>query len=97
MVIFGAIFSFAYAVVPLAFWGQTPGMAWAGIVARTTSGESLSFGQAARRWLGGWITALLGGVPGLLALSGRSLVDRLSGSRTLNAPAVAHPPARRAA
>lgn len=97
LALFVAIFSFFYAVIPLAFWGQTPGMAWAGIVARSPGGEALSFGQAARRWLGGWLTALLGGLPGLLLFSGRSLTDRLSGSRTLAAAADASRPERRAA
>lgn len=74
--------SFLYFVVSLAFWGQTPGMAWAGLVARTGSSEPLSFGQTAQRWAATWLTWALAGLPGLLALSGRSLADRLSGSRT---------------
>ncbi len=79
-------FSFLYSVVSLAFWGQTPGMAWSGLVARTDATEPLSFGQTALRWLGGWLTWALAGLPGLLALSGRSLVDRLSRSETLLEP-----------
>jgi len=74
--------SFVYFVVPLAFWGQTPGMSWAGLVARTTGREPLSFGQAALRWLGAWLTWATAGLGGLLALSGRSLADRISGSAT---------------
>ena len=58
-------------------------MVWAGIVARGEDAEPLAFGQTARRWIGGLLTMALGGLPGLLALSGRSLADRLSGSRTL--------------
>lgn len=75
--------SFLYFVIALAFWGQTPGMAWAGLVARTGASEPLSFGQTARRWAATWLTWALAGLPGLLALTGRSLADRLSGSRTL--------------
>ena len=75
-------FSFLYCVVSLAFWGQTPGMTWSGIVARTDGTEPLSFGQTALRWLGHWLTWLLLGLPALLALSGRSLADRLSDSET---------------
>lgn len=84
LLLFLLIFSFLYTVVPLAFWGQTPGMAWAGLVARTPSGESLAFGQTALRWLGGVLSVLLLGIPVLpAALNGRSLADRLSGSVTL--------------
>jgi len=74
--------SFVYFVVPLAFWGATPGMSWAGLVARTSATEPLSFGQAAMRWLGTWLTWASLGLGGLLALSGRSLADRVSGSST---------------
>lgn len=74
--------SFLYFVVSLAFWGQTPGMAWAGLVARSGETEPLSFGQTARRWAATWMTWACAGLPGLLALTGRSFADRLSGSRT---------------
>lgn len=77
------LFSLLYTVIPLAFWGQTPGMSWAGIVSRSADGEPLSFGQSARQWLGGLLTLALAGLPTLLALSGRSLGDRISGARTL--------------
>lgn len=77
-------FSFLYTVVPLAFWGHTPGMAWAGLDARSRDGEPLAFDQTARRWLGGVFTSLLLGLPLLLALGGRSLSDLLSGSETLS-------------
>jgi uncharacterized RDD family membrane protein YckC len=83
---FGAFllsFSFLYTVVPLAFWGHTLGMTWAGLTAESTGGEPLSFDQTARRWLGALLTLAAAGLPLLLALSGRSLADRLSGSRTL--------------
>jgi hypothetical protein len=79
--------SFVYFVVSLAFWGQTPGMAWAGVVARSGPTEPLSFSQTARRWVGTGLTWLLAGLPGLLALSGRSLADRLSASQTFEQPA----------
>lgn len=76
-------FSFLYTVVPLAFWGHTLGMTWAGLTAESAGGEPLSFDQTARRWLGALLTLAAAGLPLLLALSGRSLADRLSGSRTL--------------
>jgi uncharacterized RDD family membrane protein YckC len=83
LVLFLLVFSFLYTVLPLAFWGQTPGMAWAGLVARAAGGESLTFGQTARRWLAGLLTVALLGLPALLAAGGgRSLADRLSGSET---------------
>ena len=76
-------FSFLYHVVPLAFWGRTPGMASMGITARDLDGGGLSFGQAVRRWLATLVTAALLGLPGLLALTGRSASDRASGSITI--------------
>ena len=76
-------FSFLYWVVPLAFWGQTPGMAWVGHTAREADGEPLTFSQTFRRWLGAFLTLALAGLPLLLALTGRSFTDRLSGSRTV--------------
>lgn len=75
-----ALFSFVYFVVPLAFWGNTPGMAWRALRARSRDGEPLSFGQATRRWLGGLLTVALAGLPALLALGGRSFTDLVSGS-----------------
>lgn len=80
------VLSFLYWIIPLAFWGQTPGMAWLGNIARSFDDEPLSFGQALLRWLGAWITAGLVGLPQLLALGGRSLSDRLSDSKTLVLP-----------
>lgn len=77
-------FSFLYTVVPLAFWGHTPGMAWAGLDARSRDGEALAFDQTARRWLGAIATILLAGLPLLLSFRGRSLSDLLSGSETLS-------------
>lgn len=80
--IFLLAFSFLYMVVPLAFWGHTLGMAWAGLVARNQDGEPLTFDQTARRWLGGLLTLGLAGLPLLLTGTRRSLTDRLSGSAT---------------
>lgn len=81
LVVFLLVFSFLYSILPLAFWGQTPGMAWAGLVARAPGGVSLTFGQTARRWAGALLTVALLGLPTLLAAAGgRSLADRLSGS-----------------
>ncbi len=77
------VFSFLYWVVPLAFWGQTPGMAWVGHTARSQSGDPLSFGQTFRRWFGSILTLALAGLPLLLALTGRSLTDRVSDSKTV--------------
>lgn len=75
-------FSFLYIVLPLAFWGHTPGMAWAGITSHNHDGEPLTFDQTARRWLGAVLTFLLAGLPLLLAFGGRSLTDWISGSAT---------------
>jgi uncharacterized RDD family membrane protein YckC len=75
-------FSFLYTTIPLAFWGQTPGMAWRGLRARDRLDGQLDFGQSALRWLGVWVTVALAGLPGLLALGGRSFADRLSRSET---------------
>jgi uncharacterized RDD family membrane protein YckC len=80
------LFSFLYFVVPLAFWGHTPGMAWRGLQARSRSGEPLSFGQATRRWLGAVVTVALAGLPALGALRGRTLADFLSGSFVRRGP-----------
>lgn len=81
LVVFLLVFSFLYSILPFAFWGQTPGMAWAGLVARAPGDVSLTFGQAARRWAGALLTVALLGLPTLLAVAGgRSLADRLSGS-----------------
>jgi uncharacterized RDD family membrane protein YckC len=80
--VFLLAFSFLYMVVPLAFWGQSLGMAWAGLVARNRDGEPLTFEQTARRWLGGLLTLGLAGLPFALTGAGRSLTDRLSGSAT---------------
>ncbi len=75
-------FSFLYTVLPLAFWGQTLGMAWAGLTARSRDGEALTFDQTARRWLGALTTAATLGLPLLATAGRRSLSDRVSGSAT---------------
>jgi len=81
LAVFLASFSFLYTVLPLAFWGQTLGMAWTRISSRNRDGEPLTFDQTARRWLGGLVTAALLGLPSLVS-SRRSLTDLLSGSAT---------------
>ncbi len=86
-VLFLLSFSFLYEVLPLAFWGRTPGMALAGLRTTTPGGEPLTFGQTVRRWLASVLTVALVGLPALLALTGRSLADRLSGSVTRVRPA----------
>ncbi len=78
-----AAFSFLYWVIPLAFWGRTPGMAWIGISSRALDDEPLSFAQTALRWLGALLTVMLAGLPLALAITGSSLSDRLSQSKTL--------------
>jgi uncharacterized RDD family membrane protein YckC len=80
--VFVLTFSFFYTVVPLAFWGQTLGMAWTGIVTRNHNGEPLSFDQTARRWLGGLVTIAVLGLPLLVPFRGRTLADFVSGSET---------------
>ena len=86
LAIFLLPFSFLYEVVPLAFWGRTAGMARVGLVARGRDGKSLSFSQAALRWVASVLTVCLLGLPWILtATTGRSLADRLSGSQTLPA------------
>lgn len=82
LTVFLLSFSFLYTVVPLAFWGHTLGMTWAGLTSQSLDGEPLSFDQTARRWLGALLTLATLGLPLLLALGGRSLADRLSGSLT---------------
>jgi uncharacterized RDD family membrane protein YckC len=83
--LFVGVFSFLYCLVPLAFWGQTLGMVWAGLVARNRNGEPLTFDQSAWRWLGMLLTVATAGLPllALLFAGRRSLTDRISGSATL--------------
>lgn len=78
-VVFLGAFSFIYHVLPLSFWGQTPGMASVGLMARGVDGKPLTMSQAARRWLGAVLTTLSLGVLFLIASkTGRSIADRLS-------------------
>lgn len=81
-------FSFLYWMIPLAFWGQTPGMAWVGHTARSENYQPLTFGQTFWRWLGALLTLGLGGLPILGAWKGRSLSDHLSRSHTWSSDAV---------
>lgn len=83
--LFVGVFSFLYCLVPLAFWGQTLGMVWAGLVARNRNGEPLTFDQSAWRWLGMLLTVATAGLPllALLFAGRRSLTDRISDSATL--------------
>ncbi|HEV8631059.1 MAG TPA: RDD family protein [Thermoanaerobaculia bacterium] len=76
------VLSLFYTVVPLAFWGKTPGMAAVGLVCAAGDELPLTFAEALRRWLGELVTVLALGLPGLLALGAdrRSLADRWSGS-----------------
>ena len=81
--VFVLSFSFLYFVFPLAFWGRTPGMAQAEIIARSRDGRSLSFSQAALRWLGALLTLATLCIPLIFsAKSGELPSDRLSGSLT---------------
>ncbi|MDH3253958.1 MAG: RDD family protein [Acidobacteriota bacterium] len=80
--LFTVCFSFLYHVVPLTFWGQTPGMALMDLVARNSDDTALSIQQSILRWAGAALTVVGCGAPLLfLALRGRSLADRLSDSR----------------
>ena len=85
VLLFLVVFSFLYAVVPLAFWGHTLGMAWAGLTSRNRDGEPLTFDQTTRRWAGSMLTLATLGLPLLFARRGRSLSDVLSGSETYSA------------
>lgn len=77
------LFSFLYHVVPLAFWGNTPGMAVVDLRTRTLDDLPLSLPQATGHWLALLLTVLSCGTGVLLALGGKSLADRLSSSQTL--------------
>jgi uncharacterized RDD family membrane protein YckC len=80
LALFATGFSFIYHVLPLVFWGHTPGMARFGLVARSIDGGPLTIGQAVRRWLGALLSVATLGL--FLALGKeRTLSDRLSGSR----------------
>lgn len=89
LVALAAVFSLFYTVIPLAFWGQTPGMAALGLVARC-DGEPLTFGQATVRWLVGLLSVVTLGLPTLVALGGRSLADRLTDSDVVRRTSGSH-------
>jgi len=79
LVVFGVGFSFVYHVLPLVFWGQTPGMARSGLIARSADGKPLTMGQAVLRWLGALLCAVSLGVLLLFGIQ-RTISDRLSAS-----------------
>jgi uncharacterized RDD family membrane protein YckC len=81
--VFALLWSLAFVILPLAFFRRTVGMALCGLSATSLDRGPLSFGQATRRWFGGLLTVALLGLPGLLALWGRSFSDRVSGSRSV--------------
>ncbi|MEM8961866.1 MAG: RDD family protein [Acidobacteriota bacterium] len=80
---FALVFSFVYWTVPLAFWGQTPGMAIRAHQARNHDDEPLTFEQTILRWVGALLTVVFAGLPILIAATGRSLSDRLSETKTI--------------
>ncbi len=84
--VFLLAFSFLYAVLPLAFWGRTPGMALAGLRKSGKDSRPLTFRQAILTWFGSVMTVALAGLPLLCALGGRSLSDLISGSVTRHPP-----------
>lgn len=86
LAVFLGSFSFLYAVVPLAFWGHTPGMAHQGIMSRSRSGDFLTIRQCVGRWAGWVLTIVSGGLAALMALSGVSIADLISGSRVYLRP-----------
>ncbi|MFQ5525751.1 MAG: RDD family protein [Thermoanaerobaculia bacterium] len=79
LAIFTAAFSFVYHVVPLTFWGRTPGMAATGLNARASDGGPLTISQSVQRWLGSiFNVASLGSA--FLVSRKRSLADLFSRS-----------------
>lgn len=82
LAVFLGSFSFLYQVMPLAFWGHTPGMAYAGIHSRAKGGEFMTIQQCILRWVGWVLTLASGGLAALVALSGVSLSDLLSRTRS---------------
>lgn len=82
LALFLASFSFLYQVMPLAFWGHTPGMAYAGIHSRGRDGDFMTIQQCILRWVGFLLTLVTGGLGALVALSDVSLSDLLSRTRT---------------
>lgn len=85
LVVFLGCFSFVYHIVPLTFWGHTPGMAGVGLVARDPNGEPLTIHQAGQRWLGGILNLATLGLFFLISRE-RSLPDLLSRSKVSSYP-----------
>lgn len=79
LVLFLGGFSFIYHVLPLVFWGRTPGMAAQDLTARGVEGRPLTIAQAVRRWLGALLNLSCLGLP-FAFLGERSIADRLSRS-----------------
>ncbi len=79
LALFAASFSFLYHVLPLTFWGQTPGMASVGLAARAVEGGPLTINQAVQRWLGAVLNVLSLGLVFFFRRN-RSLPDILSRS-----------------
>lgn len=79
LTLFLVCFSFVYHVVPLTFWGTTPGMARTGLTARASDGGPLTISQAVKRWLGGLLNVASLGLAFAISRE-RSLADILSRS-----------------
>jgi len=80
LLLFILSFSFVYHVLPLTFWGHTPGMASVGLLARSLDGGPLTIAQTILRWLGVLVIVLSLGLLFLVRPHARSIPDRLSGS-----------------
>lgn len=80
LALFTAAFSFVYHVMPLTFWGRTPGMAGTGLIARAADGGPLTINQAVKRWLGAVFNVASLGFPFLVSRN-RSLADLFSRSQ----------------
>lgn len=84
ILLFALDFSFLYMLLPLAFWGRTPGMAWVGVRLVADDGGLPTFRRCAVRWIVAVLTVASLGLLALVALIGRrSLGDRLSRSRLI--------------
>jgi RDD family protein len=80
---FALYLSLFVTVVPLFFFGRTPGMSLAGLCAQPSlSGRRLTAGEAALRWLGTLLTGISFGLAVLwsaIRADGQTVADRLSG------------------
>jgi hypothetical protein len=63
-------------------------MAIAGLIARNADSLPLTIGQTGLRWIGAILTLAFVGLPVILAFTGASLTDRISGSRTFATPSL---------